>query len=91
MFDGHHCTKRELDLLLDKTERIITLISNNNLKEINEYLSFIERFDFDIAQKMRKEIKDSNEDIEKIKTSITNNTNVLKQNVLVDIYEHNAK
>lgn len=85
MFDGRHCTKLDLELLNKETDKILNNISNDNL---NIYLNYIERFDQEIADKMRWKIKCTGEDTDKIKQIIVNNIEILKQNVMVDICEH---
>ena len=85
MFDGRHCTKLDLELLTKETDKIIANLSPDNL---NTYLKYIERFDQEIADKMRWKIKCAGEDTDKIKQIIVNNIEILKQNVMVDILEH---
>ena len=47
MFDGRHCTYKDLELLRKETCKIKSNL--NNPKEIEKYLKLVERFDFDIA------------------------------------------
>lgn len=85
MFDGRHCTKKDLESLAKETDKILTNLSVENL---NLFLKYIERFDQEIADKMRWKIKCAGEDTDKIKQIIVNNIEILKQNVMVDILEH---
>ena len=85
MFDGRHCTKQDLELLIIETDKIL---NNLNIDNLTMYLKYIERFDQEIADKMRWKIKCAGEDTDKIKQIIRNNIEILKQNVMVDILEH---
>lgn len=81
MFDGRHCTHQDLKNLIEETDKFK---KQQNIDYINEYLKFISRFDQEIADKMRMEIKRCNNDFYKIEMVI----DILKQNVIVDINEH---
>lgn len=95
MFDGRHCTLTDLDLLILKTNQFRQLIKKNNgkdlsviEKQINAYIDLINNFDGDIANKLKRQIYDNQNDYEKILMVIGENIDVLKKNVYVDIYEH---
>ena len=90
MFDGRHCVKKDLDLLIDETLKIerCVLESIDYINELKQYINFIKRFDIDIADKIDRDIKYVSDDREKIIKIIDKNIDMLKQNVLVDIYEH---
>lgn len=83
MFDGRHCTQKDLDLLLKETKNIKK--HHQNPDKINSFLDFVARFDRDIADKMRRQITSFPNDVERI---IDTNISSLIQNVTVDIYEH---
>ena len=92
MFDGRHCIEEDYVLLVKETGKIILHIANhsNSLdSKIRFYLTFISRFDPYLAESLsRKIIKDditSSETIDIINQYI----DILKQQVLVDIKEHN--
>ena len=90
MFDGRHCTKQDLILLDKETDKIVLLLDNNDLSievHLKIYLQFISRFDMDIACNISRRIKDKNN--QEVKRIILDNIEVLRQNVIVDIYEHN--
>ena len=83
MFDGRHCTQKDLDLLLKETKNIKK--HQQSPDKINSFLDFVARFDRDIADKMRRQITSFPNDVERI---IDTNISSLIQNVTVDIYEH---
>lgn len=91
MFDGRHCTREDLSLLIKETDRI-KLFLNQQVEDIdrlvNRYLSFIERYDADIAESMRMRIDLSNIDYEKVIKVIDTYVELLEQNVIIDINEH---
>ena len=84
MFDGRHCTYKDLELLRKETHKIEDNLDNP--KEIEKYLKLVERFDFDIANKISREIK--NQPSEMILSIINKNIELLEQNIIVDINEH---
>lgn len=93
MFDGRHCTKEDLVQLIKETNRIKLFISQRDEdldRLIKRYLSFIERFDADIASRMSREISSVSGDCDKTTDIINKNVELLEQNVLVDINEHNS-
>ena len=96
MFDGRHCTKEDLDLLTRETKNIKIFILDNSHEEkecvisyqIKRYLSIIGRFDNDIMCKLEMKIEIAKNDYEKIIRIIDEYYDILKQNVIVDINEH---
>ena len=73
---------------LEKISRdfLLTIKRDNyNINEINNYLSTFSDFDDDIASKIRMNLKKNEIDYMKINDLIEE----LKNNVLVDIREHN--
>lgn len=94
MFDGRHCTKKDLDWLVEETNKIMVFLEKSGTfayifetPEIKNYLGIIARFDIEVTERIQMRIKSSN-DINEIKRVIEDNVSTLKQNVIVDIYEH---
>ena len=87
MFDGKHCTKEDLDLLVLNTNNVLNALSEGDRSGLDSFLKLIDRFDVEVSRRICYQIKDVN-DIEKLKRIISNNIDELKQNVLVDINEH---
>ena len=93
MIDGRHCTKKDLDMLVKETSTVKLFIAKNSeIKEKNaelqRFLAFLRRFDVQIADRLQEQIESSNNDYRLISQLIDRNVEELKQNVLVDIYEH---
>ena len=90
MFDGRHCNNEDLTLLNKETDKIISsLLKDESFEnELKSFLDFVQRFDIDIAFKIKREIAHSPLNREKIIKVIKTNIDVLKQNVIVDINEH---
>ncbi len=85
MFDGRHCTYKDLELLRKETQKVKESLSDE--LEIEKYLKIIERFDKDIAEKMRLKINNSNPEM--VLKIIEQNVEILERNIIVDINEHN--
>lgn len=85
MIDGRHCKKEDLSLLTKMTNEIKQSLS---IDAIDQYIKFISRFDDEIATNIKYQIRQVNNDIDEIKKIIETNFEILKQNVIVDIYEH---
>lgn len=88
MFDVRHCTYRDYDLLVVETEKVLTSLYNKDKDKIDEFIKLIARFDINIAKDLSRDIKIAGDDYQKIARIITHHTDELKQNVLVDIREH---
>ena len=93
MFDGRHCTKRDLDLLVKETNKIKLSIAKNNEnsgknEDLQRFFLFLSRFDTSIAEELEQQINASNDNYESIIKAIDIKVDELKQNVIVDIYEH---
>ena len=43
MFDGRHCTQKDLDLLVKETKNVKKYLQNSD--KINSFLDFVARFD----------------------------------------------
>ena len=85
MIDGRHCTEKDLNLLLKETKKVKSSLSN---EQINLFLDLVFRFDVEIAEKIRREIKLANDDKETILKVINENIKTLTRSVIVDINEH---
>ena len=93
MFDGRHCTKRDLDLLVEETNKIKLSIAKNSEnsgknEDLLRFFLFLSRFDTSIAEELEQQINASNDNYESIIKAIDIKVDELKQNVIVDIYEH---
>lgn len=93
MFDGRHCTKRDLDLLVKETNKIKLSIAKNSEnsgknEDLQRFFLFLSRFDTSIAEELEQQINASNDNYESIIKAIDIKVDELKQNVIVDIYEH---
>ena len=93
MFDGRHCTKRDLDLLVKETNKIKLSIAKNSEnsgknEDLQRFFLFLSRFDTSIAEELEQQINASNDNYESIIKAIDIKVAELKQNVIVDIYEH---
>ena len=90
MFDGRHCTNKDLDLLIKETNQIKRKILQNSQKneDLQSFLTFINRFDDQIGQQLKIDISDCSTDCARIVHAIDKSIDELKRNVLVDIYEH---
>lgn len=85
MIDGRHCNEDDLTLLVRFTKEVMKSLSNEVIKE---YLKLVSRFDDEIAMNIQNQIEHANNDTDRIKKIIETNFEILKQNVIVDIYEH---
>ena len=77
MFDGRHCNKRDLDLFVRETDDIRSFV----LKDDNQS-------EMDICEKLKTKILFAKNNTNKIIEAIDDCSNELKQNIIVDIYEH---
>ena len=79
MFDERHCTKQDLILITEETDKIKQIISDkdNHSDELNRYLELVARFDIKIANKISRNPKQLNAYIDE-----------LIQNIIVDMNEH---
>ena len=100
MIDGRHCNKKDLQLFLSKSSEFQTYLASNEQnirnegtkcikKELDVFLQFVERFDNDLADEMNRKILMSENNYEKIMLIFNQSIDTLKQNIIVDIYEHN--
>lgn len=87
MYKGRHCILLDYQFLEEVTRDFLREINRDNfdIEDIENYLHTFSDFDFDIASKIRFNLKKSIVNKDKIIDLI----NELKSNVLVDIREHN--
>lgn len=93
MIDGRHCTDKDLELLLKETSNITNFLFKNHKndeknEELQRFLQFLRRFDEVIADSLNGQIQALNGEYEKIISAIRKAVDELKQNVIIDIYEH---
>lgn len=93
MFDGRHCTERDLNMLVKETNKIKLSIAKNSEnsgknEDLQRFFLFLSRFDTSIAEELEQQINASNNNYESIIKAIDIKVYELKQNVIVDIYEH---
>ena len=84
MIDGRHCTRKDLDLLINETNKVKLSINDINL---NAYYKLIARFDQYTADELKRLISVTSSEDE-IRRIIDQKVYALKQSILVDIYEH---
>ena len=91
MYQGRHCNINDYQLLERTSKEFLLVINRDNLdlKDLNSYLKIFSAFDFDISSKIRMCLEKLNTDKDKYLSKITNLLDELKNNVLVDIREHN--
>ena len=93
MFDGRHCTEKNLKNLVKETDNINSVLSKNienseKNRDLQRFLQFLRRFDSNIADNLERQITYRKEDYLAIKKDIDMAVNELKQNITVDIFEH---
>lgn len=92
MFDNRHCIEADYVLLDKETNKIIKSILNNSksLKDdLNAYLKLVSRFDLGISEKLTYRLSKENLSPNEMVNIINQYIDTLKQQVLVDIREHN--
>ena len=92
MFDNRHCTTSDYSLLVKETDRIISIISDVNVnieKGLENYIRFIARFDNDVADTLKYKLINKDISPSMMVSIINKHIDELKQQVLVDIREHN--
>ena len=93
MFDGRHCTEIDLNMLVKETNKIKLFIAKNSENkeknpELQRFIAFLRRFDTQTADLLQEQIASLNNDYVLINQYIDRCVEELKQNVIVDIYEH---
>lgn len=92
MFDGRHCVEADYALLNKETDKIIKILLSGDKtpeKELNDYLRLISRFDLEISESLKYKLSINNLTPSQMVNIINQYIDVLKQQVLVDIREHN--
>ena len=92
MFDNRHCIEADYSLLNKETDKIIKTILTNpkTLKnDIDGYLRLIARFDIDISEILTRKLLKENITPSQMVDILNQYIDILKQQVLVDIREHN--
>lgn len=91
MYQGRHCSINDYQLLETISKDFLSFINRDNidLKQLDRYLKIFSDFDFDISSKIRMCLEKLSTDKDKYLSKITNLLDELKNNVLVDIREHN--
>ena len=91
MYQGRHCNINDYQLLERTSKEFLSFINRDNidLNQIHRYLKIFSDFDFDISSKIRMYLNKLNTDKDLNLSKIIALINELKNNVLVDIKEHN--
>ena len=91
MYQGRHCNINDYQYLERTSKEFLSVINRDNfdLKDLNSYLKIFSNFDFDISSKIRMCLEKLSTEKDKYLSKITNLLDELKNNVLVDIREHN--
>lgn len=91
MYLGRHCSINDYQLLETISKDFLSFINRDNidLNQLDRYLKIFSDFDFDISSKIRMCLEKLSTDKDKYLSKITNLLDELKNNVLVDIREHN--
>ena len=91
MYKGRHCVPSDYQLLEKYSREFLNKNNWDNLSktEISNFVNFIKDFDDDIAFKVRMHLGKSGVDSIAKKKKIIDLIDELKNNVLVDIREHN--
>ncbi len=91
MYQGRHCNINDYQLLERISKEYLSFINRDNidLNQLDRYLKFFSDFDFDISSKIRMYLNKINTDKDLNLSKIISLINELKNNVLVDIREHN--
>lgn len=91
MYLDRHCNINDYQYLERTSKEFLSFINRDNidLNQLNRYLKIFSNFDFDISSKIRMCLEKLSTDKDKYLSKITNLLDELKNNVLVDINEHN--
>lgn len=91
MYQGRHCNVSDYQYLEKITHRFLSIINRDNfdIKELDNYLNTFSDFDLEISSKIRINLEKISLDKDKYLLKISNLLEELKNNVLVDIKEHN--
>ena len=91
MYQGRHCVYSDYQLLENISKEFLSIINwdNFNINEVENYLDTFSDFDFEISSKIRMHLEKISTDRSGAIAKITYLLEELKNNVLVDIREHN--
>ncbi len=91
MYQGRHCNYSDYQLLENSSQIFLQIINRDNfdISEVEKCLSTFSDFDFELSSKIRIYLNKINDDRSGAIIKITHLLNELKNNVLVDIREHN--
>lgn len=91
MYQGRHCSYSDYQYLEKISNRFLLIINRDNLDniEIENILNNLSDFDLEISSKIRINLEKMSIDKSKHLLKINNLIEELKNNVLVDIREHN--
>lgn len=91
MFNNRHCTYSDYRLLVDSSDRFLSLLNTNEkdcLENLESFLDLIKQFDNDIASQIYVVMVDTKLNKEQKYIRVSEVIESLKRNVLVDIQEH---
>ena len=92
MFNGRHCTYKDYQFLVKSTDDFILFLKGGNhdqfASELDKYLDVINQFDEEIGDELLMKIKKIDSDYSQIIKVVETEIFRLKNNVLVDIQEH---
>ena len=89
MFDGRHCTKQDLTRLIEETNKVKqNFEKTQKIGDLRGFLAFLARFDEDVSRRLTNTVTNEGTDCERVLKAIDSYVDELKQNVIVDIYEH---
>ena len=91
MYQGRHCVYSDYQLLEKNCKDFLFIINRDNfdLIEVENHLHTFSDFDYEITFKIRMHLEKISADRSGVISKITNLLDELKNNVLVDIREHN--
>ena len=91
MYKSRHCIKSDYFYLDKISKEFLVVINRDNfsLDEVEKYLDTFSDFDSFISLKIRMNLEKMETDPSKYNNKIIDLIDELKQNVLVDIREHN--
>ena len=91
MYQGRHCTYSDYQLLENISMEFLSILNRDkfDINEVENYLDTFSDFDFEISSKIRIHLEKIFIDRSGAISKITHLLEELKNNVLVDIREHN--
>jgi len=91
MYQGRHCQYTDYQLLENTSQKFLQIINLDNfvINEVEKYLSTFSDFDFNLSSKIRIYLNKIDDNKIGVINKITHLLDELKNNVLVDIREHN--